>query len=154
MTNHQKNTRYSEVDRMPKKYWCEYCGSGISHRSRCNKMHKAQGLSWPWIPAKAGPRKLQSQGKCCHPGSNSWRYAEKIPRWAARTTRSKKMGQRIIDWSDRAYKAMEANTPISLGCATRLHRGLTGFCRGAPVEEYDKVARTSTSLKGGRQVCF
>jgi hypothetical protein len=38
-----------------------------------------------------------------------------------------KMGQRIIDWSDRAYKAMEANTPISLGCATRLHRGLTGF---------------------------
>jgi len=111
---------------MPKKYWCEYCGSVFHTEAaaiRCTKLKACRGLGFPPKPI-LGSCKVRASAAILARTAGDMLMKSPVGRQEARV---QKMGQRIIDWSDRAYKAMEANTPISLGCATRLHRGLTSF---------------------------
>lgn len=111
---------------MPKKYWCEYCGSVFHTEAaaiRCTKLKACRGLGFPPKPV-LGSCKVRASAAILARTAGDMLIKSPVGRLESRV---QKMGQRIIDWSDRAYKAMEANTPISLGCATRLHRGLTGF---------------------------
>lgn len=111
---------------MSKKYWCEYCGT-VFHTeiaaTRCTKLKACRGLGFP---PKAVLGRVRIRASAAILARTAGDLLQKSP--AARSCdKPKKMGQRIMDWSDRAYKALEANTPISLGCATRIHRGLTDF---------------------------
>ena len=111
---------------MPKKYWCEYCGSVFHTEAaaiRCTKLKACRGLGFP-PKAVLGSCKVRASAAILARTAGDMLMKSPVGR---QSDKVQKMGQRIIDWSDRAYKAMEANTPISLGCATRLHRGLTGF---------------------------
>ena len=111
---------------MSKKYWCEYCGSVFHTEAaaiRCTKLKACRGLGFPPKPVLGSCKVRASAAILARTAGD---LLMKSP--AARScVRAQKMGQRIMDWSDRSYKALEANTPISLGCATRIHRGLTDF---------------------------
>ena len=111
---------------MPKKYWCEYCGTTFHTKAaatRCTKLKACRGLGFPPRPV-LGSCKVRTSAAILARTSGDMLKKSPIGR---QSDKVQKMGQRIIDWADRAYKATEANTPISLGCATRLHKGLTDF---------------------------
>ena len=109
-----------------KKYWCEYCGTTFHNAqaaTRCMKLPACRGLGFP---PKTVIGKWKVRGCAVILARTAGDMLQKSP--AARScARPKKMGEGIKRWADRAYKALEANTPISLGCAKRVHRGLEDF---------------------------
>lgn len=111
---------------MPKKYFCEYCGSTFHTPAgplSCVKLPVCRALNYP--PAHVvGSYRIRACAILL--ARTAGDMLEKSP--AARScVRTQKMGQGIKKWSDRAYKALEANTPISLGRATQVHRALGRF---------------------------
>ena len=111
---------------MPRKYWCEYCGSVFHTEAaaiRCTKLKVCRSLGFPPKPV-LGSCKIRTSASIL--ARTAGDMLQKSP-VGLQNDRVRNMGQRIIDWSDRAYKAGEANTPISLGCATRISKGLTRF---------------------------
>ena len=111
---------------MSKKYWCEYCGTTFHNKemaTMCRKLPACRGLGFPKAPVLSS---WKVRGCAVILARTAGDMLQKSP--AARScVRPQKMGQGIKKWADRAYKALEANTPISLGCATRIHRGLEKF---------------------------
>ena len=108
------------------KFFCEYCGQKFhSHlgASGCVKLPVCRGMNNP--PARIiGSFKVRACAVIL--ARTSGDMLMKSP--AARScVRSQKMAQRIMDWSDRAYKALEANTPLSLGRAAKVQNGLVRF---------------------------
>ena len=111
---------------MPKKYWCEYCGTVFHTEAaalKCTKLKACRGLGFPPSPV-LGSCKVRISAAILARTAGDMLKKSPVGRQEGRV---QKMGQRIMDWSDRVYKAMEANTPLSLGCSTRIHRGLTEF---------------------------
>lgn len=109
-----------------KKYWCEYCGTTFHNAhaaTRCMKLPACRGLGFP---PKTVLGKWKVRGCAVILARTAGDMLQKSPA-AASCDRPRKMGEGIKKWADRAYKALEANTPISLGCATRIHRGLEDF---------------------------
>ena len=109
-----------------RKFFCEYCGKRFhSHvgAAGCVNLPVCRAMNYP-------PKKVVGSFRIRACAIVLSRTAGDMLRRspAARScVRSQKMAQRIIDWSDRAYKALEANTPISLGCAARIQGGLVRF---------------------------
>jgi len=112
--------------RRPNSHWCEYCGT-VFHTAagaaQCRKLPACSNLGFP-------PKQVVGNWKVRGCAALLARTAgDMLARSsvARQSDKVKMKGENIMKWADRAYKALEANTPISLGCATRLHRGLTGF---------------------------
>jgi len=109
-----------------KKYWCEYCGTTFHNKDMaliCRKLPACRGLGFPRAAVISS---WKARGCAVILARTAGDMLQKSP--AARLhARPIKMGESIKKWADRAYKALEANTPISLGCATRIHHGLTQF---------------------------
>lgn len=109
-----------------KRHWCEYCGivfHTAAGAAQCRKLPACARLGFP-------PKKVLGSWKARGCAALLARTAgDMLARSpvARQSDAVKKKGENIMKWSDRAYKALEANTPISLGCATRLHYGLTQF---------------------------
>ena len=109
-----------------KKYWCEYCGTTFHSKemaTMCRKLPACRGLGFPKQPVLSS---WKVRGCAVILARTAGDMLQKSPA-ARESDRPKKMGEGIKKWADRAYKALEANTPISLGCATRVHRGLEKF---------------------------
>lgn len=111
---------------MKQKYFCEYCGKTFHSPlgpSICSSLTVCRGMNNPPLPV-IGTFKVRACAVVL--ARTAGDMLRKSP--AARScVKTQKMGQRIIDWSDRAYKALEANTPISLGCASKVQVGLSQF---------------------------
>jgi len=111
---------------MAQKYFCEYCGKtfhGPTGAGECTRLPVCRGMNFP-------PKEIEGEFKIRACAIILARTAgdmlQKSP--AGRSCpQTIEMGDRIKNWSDRAYKALEANTPISLGRATKVHRGLARF---------------------------
>ena len=114
---------------MPKKYFCEYCGQTFHTPmgpAMCSKLPVCRGMNNPPLPV-LGSFKVRACAVVL--ARTSGDMLRKSP--AARScVRTQKMGERIISWSDRAYRALEANTPISLGKASSVQLGLSKFVSG------------------------
>lgn len=108
------------------KFRCEYCGSRFhSHlgAAGCAKLPVCRGMNFP--PAGiVGSFRIRACAIILARTAGDMLLRSPAARSCVR---SQKMAQRIIDWSDRVYKATEANTPLSLGRAARVQEGLVRF---------------------------
>jgi len=109
-----------------KRYFCEYCGTTF-HRAigpaGCVKLPVCRALNFPPAAVEGNFRirscaivlaKTAGDMLCKSPAARS-------------CVRTREIGQRIINWSNRAYLALEANYPISLGRAAVIQSGLALF---------------------------
>lgn len=111
---------------MRQKYFCEYCGKTFNSPlgpSICSSLTVCRGMNNPPV-AVIGTFKVRACAVILARTAGDMLSRSPAARSCVKT---QKMGQRIVDWSDRAYKALEANTPISLGCASKIQVGLSQF---------------------------